>query len=439
MDRVKRPRVAAIGLDQRQVESIAHLCGDLREAGSLRNYLENYCLLETDILVTARLGDELPADVVSTGIDLPATVNLFAIGVPERLYWMENLSPAGLYERSVGTAEVQTRNTERELRVSDGCLGSYKQRAEELATELTLLADPPSVITVSGSTSRDVLIETTSKKAVALRVTLPTRSNEDAPEPTSPIALLLPQSANLVAWFRAFLVDLHQTDSSRVPYPPPRLGRPEDWYTPQERQVADQIAKIESQLNRLSSERGRLKLDLSEAETKADAGIRRILWAQGDDLVDAVEEIFSDLSFKVRNLDAELNEGEPRREDLRLCLGNDPGWTAIVEVKSYSSGTRTNDSRQIREHRERFIKEEGRLPELTLWVANPYRTRDPASRPSPDQNVAESAANIGAIYVLTADLYKQWALVASGKLAAPVVVESLRNASPGLWIPPNAS
>lgn len=149
------------------------------------------------------------------------------------------------------------------------------------------------------------------------------------------------------------------------------------------------------------------------------------------------EKVLSKLGFRVRDLDAELEEGEPRREDLRLYLDTDPDWVAIVEVKGYSNGTKTNDSRQIREHRERFVKEEGRPPDLTLWIANTFYERDPSTRPAPDQNVNEAAENVGAVHVLATDLFKCWAQAARENTDVAKIVECLRNAPPGLWIPAN--
>ena len=51
----KRPRVAAIGLDDSQVESIEPLCGELRPADSLDTYLygQEYSWTETDVMVRA--------------------------------------------------------------------------------------------------------------------------------------------------------------------------------------------------------------------------------------------------------------------------------------------------------------------------------------------------------------------------------------------------
>ena len=134
-------------------------------------------------------------------------------------------------------------------------------------------------------------------------------------------------------------------------------------------------------------------------------------------------------------MDAGLEPGEPKREDLRLKLNNRENWEALVEVKGYSSGTKTNDSRQILDHSKKYILEKQKEPDLVLWLANPFRDRDPSSRPAPDSNVRDASANIEAVYVLATDLYKQWVLVKTGRLEAQAVVQHLIDAEPGLWTP----
>ena len=173
--------------------------------------------------------------------------------------------------------------------------------------------------------------------------------------------------------------------------------------------------------------------DLAAASDRADAGMRRAIWADGDDLVSAVGDILTELGFDVRHMDAEQEEGKPKREDLRLTLAERSGWKALAEVKGYTGGTRTKDARQIREHRERYFTEKGRPPDLTLWIANPHRRIDPSSRTPPDSNVGESAANIGAVHVLATDLYKLWTLAATGRLEKAQAVQQLIDATPGLW------
>ena len=418
----KRPRVAAIGLNDLQVASIAPLCGELRQAASLGGYLQSYCWTETDVMVSS---DDRRQEVVSS-------VNLMTIG-PTFIQWTDWYSKGGVQRRHVASTDVL--NTERELAVPTSCPDLYKPLAAELSRQLGLAAEPPTVLKTSRG-RQTALIETTSGYPVALRLVLPARSMADDGKSSRQIALLLPRAYNLSAWFRAFLSDLHESDPVRVPQAPPHLIQPSDWYTPEERVLADRISQIDSEFERLSDERDLLKTKLATEGEKADRGIRRALWADGDDLVAAAHDLFTNLGFTVRDMDAELRKGDPKREDLRLTLQDVSGWQAMVEVKGYPSGTRTNDARQIREHRDRYILELGRAPDLTVWLSNTYRSVDPSSRPAPDKNVKGVAETIGAVHVLTSDLYRRWVLVATGTLEAEIVIQSLANADPGLWTPP---
>ena len=400
MTKTRRPRVVAIGLDGPMVASIAPLCGELRLAGSLEAYLHSYSWTETDVVVSS----------APLGRQVDSSVNLMTIGLTS-IYWPDS-------KVSVGN---NTQNTERELAVSPACPDLYRPLAAELSRQLGQAAEPPAVIATSLQ-RQPALIETTSGSPVAMRLVLPTRSGAAEDRRSRTIAILLPEGSNLVAWFRAFLCDLHESDPFRVPQAPPRLSQPSDWYTPQEKVLADRISKIESEFERLSDERDQLQTRLAAEGESADRRIRRVLWADGDDLIAAVQDMLTDLGFTVRDMDAELRQDQQKREDLRLTLQGDPRWQAIVEVKGYTSGTKTNDARQIREHRDHYIREEGRSPDLTVWLSNSYRTMDPSSRPAPDQNVKDAAEAIGTVHVLASDLYRQWAFVAAGSLDAETVI-----------------
>ena len=423
MTNSRRPRVAAIGLSDSQIASIEPLCGELRPAYSLGLYLQSYSWTETDVVVARGNLD--------TQVDFG--VNLLIIG-PNSFQWSDryDLATEGWILHFANTSKT---NTERELTVSPSCPDLYKPQAVELSRHLSQSVNPPAVI----STSRQgeaALIETTSGHPVALRLDLPSRLNFSGDDLPGRIALLLPEASNLVAWFRAFLSELHESDPIKVPQAPPRLSQPSDWYTPQESALAARISRVESEIERLSDEQFQLQTELAAEVERADRGIRRSLWADGDELVSAVRDILGDIGFEVRDMDAELSPGESRREDLRLTLQGVPGWEAMVEVKGYPSSTKTNDARQIREHRDRYIREESRPPDLTVWLSNPYRTTEPSSRPTPDQNVKDAAENVGALHVLATDIYRQWALVAVGSLDAKSVIQSLVDAELGLWTPP---
>ena len=430
----KKPRVAAIGLDVSQNEAIEWLCSEMRVAASVKDYLERYSWTETDIAVVHGF---------QGGISGGTHVLMSA---PLECEWDGYPAP--------GTQHLSTnqRNTEREVKVHSDYPEVYKTLAEELGGHINGAADPPSVLDASWEridgdfrsgwtgAKTDVLVKTTSHFPLAVRhirmYQMGYGADADVGES---IVLALAQGINLSAWFRAFLHDVNKEDPERAPHAPPRLAAPSEWYTPKERQVAQQIQTIDDKVQgllvkreRLLDEREGLVSDLRLIGDDADRGIRRAIWEDGDDLVEGVREILTGLGFKVQNMDAELKE-EAKREDLRLTLDDHPGWEAIVEVKGYKKGTRTKDARQINEHRDRYAAENRRSPDLTLWIANPHRNVDPSSRPAPDKNVRDTAALIKTVYVSAADLYRQWALVASGSLEASDVVQRLRSSPPGLW------
>ena len=217
--------------------------------------------------------------------------------------------------------------------------------------------------------------------------------------------LALPQVDNLSEWFRAFLADAHHIDRTRVPHAPPRLLKPEDWYTPEKNALAHQITDLRSQITQLEGELEQLKADLNSETKTANAGIRRVLWVDGDDLEAGVGELLTQCGFKVEYMDAQFEPKDAPCEDLRLTVKDRPGWEAIVEVKGYVKGAKASDTRQIREQRDNYAREKrGKFPDSTLWISNPFRLQDPSNRPAPYRQALEAAQNIGATYVAVPDL-----------------------------------
>ena len=328
-------------------------------------------------------------------------------------------------------------NTEREMQVSRECPGNYSTLASELIRAINESKEAPPTIATSPDyiTNGTPLIVTTSGKPVALRASITPRQGRDEGNCTDPIVLMLPPVTNLDPWFTAFLADVHAVDPGRVPQAPPRLSNPQDWFAPEEQALADKIAAIESELANLEEARNRLKVALEEAGERIDKGVRSAIWEDGDELVEAVGHILQDLGFTVRNMDVELSPNDSKREDLRLTLDCHSDWEAIVEVKGYTKGTRSNDARQIREHRELYIAEEGRAPDLTLWLGNPFRMMNPDLRSAPTQDLRSRAEMIGCVYALTTDLYKEWADSQMGRRPAEEVIRSLMDVGPGIWSP----
>ena len=64
--------------------------------------------------------------------------------------------------------------------------------------------------------------------------------------------------------------------------------------------------------------RARAMAALNGGTQNADAGERRVLWADGDDLISGIKEIPTEFGFNVQDMDAPLGPKDARREDLRL-------------------------------------------------------------------------------------------------------------------------
>ena len=426
----ERPRVGAIGLSDTQLESIGALCKKLKAADSLRDYRDKYAWTETDVVVAVDANGEQGVGAAS----IDPSISLLMFGVMNFAWSDTRQSSYGMGQEN-HYVSTYLHNTERELSVAASCPKIYTPLATQLVSELGRSEKAPMVVRTTRRENAP-LITTTSGHHVASRIVLPSPRGTPRAKAGRQIALLLPRVHNLAAWFRAFLTELHKLDPVRVPQAPPRLFEASDWYTLKERSLTDQISNTRSKLETLNTELGQLETKLVAETAEVDRATRRALWADGDDLTSAAKEILSDLGFAVRDMDAELAKGEPKHEDLRLTLPSAPDWEAIVEVKGYPNSTKTSDARQIREYRERYISEERRPPDLTVWLANPFRNLEPSSRPVPDSNVKDTAEAVGALHVLVPDLYRQWALVEAERLDRQTVIDSLVNAEPGLWVPP---
>ena len=425
---IEKPRVAAIGLNEEQAASIEPWCAELRRADSWSEYLIRYALSETEIAVV-RNADDLMFD---------GSVHLLLVS-PGRFSWPYwHLAAKGV--QGIDSLESIPSNTERHVKAADDCPDIYASLAGELAKGLKTAKDPPKTFSrpVRLQDETRVLAQTTSGYPVALRCKIErfTQKQEMAGRLKPAVVLALPKIDDIREWYRAFLHDIHEIDRSAVPRLPPRLASPAEWYTSEEHDIAGQIADINQRIACLQQQQEVLESELDSLRHAADDGIRQALWGEGAELVAAVKTILEGLGFEVRDMDAETPEGQPKREDLRLTHPSLPGWEAISEVKGYSRGTKTSDARQINEYRNRYRDDEGRFPDLTLWIANPHNTIiDPSDRPYPDDNVSESAANIEAVHILTADLYRLWAMVEIGQAEAGVFLRELVEVPPGVWRP----
>lgn len=424
-----RPRVAAIGLSDTQLAEIRPFCGNLRPAQSVDEYLnlQRFSWSETDIVVACGLDH----DEIDAGVHV-LTIGPMSHRIPQR----RRDRPGRAFQE---LASMAAQNRERELAIAPLCPPMYRGPAEILTKELSSADDPPTTVTSyrAGEQLRNPIVETSSGRPVALRMQWADRPwGGRSPAPgVDVLALYLPKLSNLSLWFRAFLIDISEFDPQRVPQPPSLLGDRSPWYTPREDELARTITEIARRKADLESDQQRVEGQLARERVQADATVRRTIWEDGNDLVEAVGEMLEEMGFAVEKMDEPKQPHEAKHEDLRLTVADQPDWQAIVEVKGYTKGIKTNDAQQVRMHRDRYIKETGREPNLTIWMVNPYRAMEPSDRPGPDSNVDDTAKIVEAVCVLTTDLYRLWKSVKAGDSAQDVVVGLLVEAEAGLWRP----
>ncbi len=213
-----------------------------------------------------------------------------------------------------------------------------------------------------------------------------------------------------------------------------------EWMTREELDLAARIEALEKERDasalRLNGEIHELQDDLAQVSLEASNGRRRLLTGQGEQLADEVAKAFEEWGFVVRRIDDEL-EGQPKREDLRLQDPSAPeGWEAIVEVRGYKrSGGPTSDLQRLGGFALKYEREEGRPPDLMVYVVNgeieapPYARQEPFASAEDD---VEVFGDHGGAVVWSVDLFR--AAQASGRDAPARLRESLKHAR-GRWRP----
>lgn len=191
--------------------------------------------------------------------------------------------------------------------------------------------------------------------------------------------------ADPIPWVRAAMRVWHTRDPSRFPFDP---GWPSDerWMTGKEIELLASLKLLQEERQAFIEESRRREEELRTrhvtAANEADQGLRRLLTAQGDDLVDAVQGALEALGFTVQNRDL-VNPVTDRLEDLWVTSpADDTGWIALVEVKGYMGGAQVSALLSISgRFVPRFFEGEGRYPARRWYVANQFIGRDPGTRP----------------------------------------------------------
>lgn len=216
-----------------------------------------------------------------------------------------------------------------------------------------------------------------------------------------------------VAWVEAIVHDWAEQDRETFATVIPWREQPE-WQTAQERELAGKVAEIEARraklLAELKGEQDQVEEQLAEARRAADGFERAILTTKGTELVVAVSRMLNELGFEVRDMDAEKQPGEPKREDLRLTHPFRPGWVALVEVKGSATRSTGNDfARQINRAANRYRDEANKWPDLKLVIHNGEFSLPPGHRHRPFETAPaerEEHAADGLLVIGTEDLFR---------------------------------
>lgn len=399
-----RPRVVFLGGDQDASVSIEIWCGTLRRFADVAGWTSELSIQETDLVITAVSG-WLPQG-------------------PHALWW--GCGPIG--ERGIGPA----RQFARELNIQDQNPPEFATAVDQLVRALDKSQHPPQGLDL-GDSGFTPLLATTDRPVAAVYERRSDNPRAFVDAPGTQYGLVVPQQADLSLWLQAFLQFLHGRDKEAVPRPPPIMSAPEKWYTPEEAIIVDRIAELDNQVVALAMDRAAAEDELRDLGKVTDQDERAVLWADGDDLVVAVTKLLTTgLDFHVIDADQPLQE-EPLHEDLRVSPPDDLDRVALVEVKGYLKGARTNDLQQINKHVINYAANHGARPYAIWWIINDHRSSDPSSRPPPLQGAERQPSLFGVVAIPTRALYRLWQDVVFGIRTQLEARAALLAAEPGVW------
>lgn len=199
----------------------------------------------------------------------------------------------------------------------------------------------------------------------------------------------------------------------------------------------EQVLAVQAKINHASKQVEHWTSEVREAEVKLDelsgdigqSPQRKLLMATDDDLVQAVAYAFKALGFNVVDLDEQTEEGKAKTADLSV---SEDDWTAIVEVKGYTKGAKSNDLMDVIKHR-RSYERRYRSDVQNMWyVANIFRNQSPESRPkifagADDQ--LSSFADPDGLAIDTRELFDLLKQVESDELSADSARAVLKNST----------
>jgi hypothetical protein len=236
-------------------------------------------------------------------------------------------------------------------------------------------------------------------------------------------------------WLLAAMRDWHERTPDMVPAMPDWRSRP-PWQTAPEVKAQTELLEFESRRNltidRLNAEELQVLAAIDQASVAANNGLRRLLTSQSDNLVDAVKDALTVLGFTVDDMDAQIEPGTAKLEDLQVHDPTDTSWSNITEVKGYSNGGARTADLAFERFARAFAIKTGAYPDSRWYVINQMFNADPDERPAPFAGGATDVAmfaELGGLVIDTRELFKLVSAVEAGELLPHRARESLRGAT----------
>lgn len=211
----------------------------------------------------------------------------------------------------------------------------------------------------------------------------------------------------------------------------------EEWRTGEEAAAAAAIDELDDSFQKAETEyqreRASLLGKLAVAEAAGSRGDRRLVFAQGAELEDAVYEALLVFGFVVRNMD-ETWPTDARREDFRVTRSEETDWLAIVEVTGTTKGVKDEKINSLRDHAEDYMAEEKPDVPPSKWlIVNRELKRDPNTRGSFVRvDRLRTTSKNGVLIVDSVALFKLVRFVQTNPDQASAVREYLRGTTGGI-------
>ncbi|MBL6276746.1 hypothetical protein JMF97_11295 [Micromonospora fiedleri] len=222
----------------------------------------------------------------------------------------------------------------------------------------------------------------------------------------------LPQGVpDMTEWVAAAFAQWRREDPARFPSGPDWADE-DPWRTAAEvaaqQKLEDHIRDEAEVLRDLADRRALLAAAREAARAAADGGERRLLTAQGDELVAEVKAALEEIGFEVIDSDRLPSRASEKLEDLRVTAA---GWVALAEVKGYGGRrtAKTSDLLQLGRAAVRYAAAESHVPDAQWYIVNQQAGANPARRPRPlssNPGDVEDFARAGGLVIDTADLFR---------------------------------